>query len=329
MVVGRRPGNKGHGDTGASWRNPAAFPNCAGIRGRRCNQRRGLESNDSWYYGTWRSRQAEWREDLPIPSPAAGEVLIRVGASAVTTPTSTCAPAGIREACAHAASTAADRGDGADRRGNVPRWAPIAAAPSSRSDGGRPGADRPTCARARAAARPRRGLATRTPGTDYDGAFAEYLVVADADALGSGPIFGCRAGLVPLLLLDRRGQIQRVGLGAERACRDRRAGGRRFPGRQIQLAKAGRARHRDTAPTRPMLSGARRRRCRERDAAFPPPPSTASLRAGGPRWPALIDPRTRALVVSGACRAIVDKAPVDLHLSFGARTSPRACDLVG
>ncbi len=293
----------------------------------------------------------EWREDLPIPSPVAGEVLIRVGASAVNNTDINLRTGWYsRSVRADTASTAA-RGEakltdggwsgatlsfpmiqGADCCGIIvevgrsvdqarigQRVLVRALQPVRAADG---------------------GWTTRTPGTDYDGAFAEYLVVADADALEVRcDLSDVELASFPCSYSTAEAMIQRAGLGAERAVVTGASGG--VGSAAIQLAKR-RGAH-VTAITRANKADALRALgadvILEREAEFPTAAFDVAIDlAGGPRWPALIDSlRTGGrYVVSGAIAGpIVELDLRTLYLRdlsfFGSTHQPESVfrDLVG
>lgn len=257
----------------------------------------------------------EWREDVPVPRPNAGEVLIRVGASAVNntdinTRTGWYSKS-VRGDTGSAAMTGYDGASDADGGWsgalNFPRiqGADCCGEIVATGDGvdtlriGQRVLVRPMYCPA-GAKLPK--LATF--GSERDGAFAEYTTAAYENALQvDSPLTDIELASFPCAFSTAEGMVQRAALGAERVLITGASGG--VGSAAIQLSKR-RGAH-VTAATSPAKIEALKRlgadATVDRDEPFPADAFDVVLDlVGGPRWPELLDalcPRGR-YVTSGA-----------------------------
>ncbi|WP_306029290.1 alcohol dehydrogenase family protein [Stappia sp. MMSF_3263] len=172
----------------------------------------------------------EWREDLPVPVPQAGEVLIRVGAAAlnntdVNTRTGWYSKAVRGDTASGAADGYGDlvgkdggwsgaalsfpRIQGADCCGEI--LAVGAGVPAARVG------ERVLVRAVQVVADADTGVGASTFGSERDGAFAEYTCVAAEDAVAvQSDLSDVELASFPCAFSTAEGMIQRVGLGAER-----------------------------------------------------------------------------------------------------------------
>ena len=292
----------------------------------------------------------EWREDMPVPHPEAGEVLIRVGASAVnntdvntrtgwyfkavrgdTGSAATEGYAGASDADgAWSGALSFPRIQGADCCGKI-------VAVGDGIDTARIGQrvlvrpmHRPTGAEPN-------GLVTF--GSERDGGFAEYTTVDDEHAVRiDSPLTDIELASFPCAFSTAEGMIQRAGLGAERVLITGASGG--VGSAAVQLAKR-RGAH-VTASTSPAKMDALKTlgadAVMDRSDAYAKDAFDVVLDlVGGPRWPELLDalvPRGR-YVTSGAIAGPIVELDLrtlylkDLTLIGSTRQDPRVfTDLV-
>ena len=250
----------------------------------------------------------EWREDVPTPLPGAGEVLIRVGASAVNNTDVNTRTGWYSKAVRGDTGSAATEGYGgaADADGgwsgalSFPRIQGADCCGEIVAVGG--GVDS-TRIGERVLVRPMyrpRGAnpdALVTFGSERDGAFAEFATVDAEQALKiNSPLTDVELASFPCAFSTAEGMIQRAGLGAERVLITGASGGVGLAA--MQLAKR-RGAH-VTAVTTPakmdtlMALGADT--ALDRNDAYPDTAFDVVLDlVGGPRWPELLD----TLVVRG------------------------------
>ncbi|MHA3979621.1 alcohol dehydrogenase family protein [Halovulum sp. GXIMD14794] len=243
----------------------------------------------------------EWREDLPVPRPAPGQVLIRVGASAVNN-TDINTRIGW-----YSKSVRGDTASGASGYDDAPEdggWSGALTFPRIQ------GAD--CCGRivsvgdgvdaARVGERvmvrpmqtpkdPESTLPLVTFGSEYDGAFAEYTVTWAVDAVPvSSDLTDAELASFPCAFSTAEGMIQRAALGAERVLITGASGG--VGSAAIQLAKR-RGAH-VTAVTTPAKADTLHELGADavlgREDALPEEAFDVVLDlVGGPRWPLLLD----------------------------------------
>ena len=250
----------------------------------------------------------EWREDVPVPRPAAGEVLIRVGASAVNNTDVNTRTGWYSKAVRGDTNSAAATGyDGAsDADGG---WSGALSFPRVQGadccgdivsvgdgvDGARIGER----VLVRPMHRPVGGdeAALATFGSERNGGFAELTTVESEHALRiDSPLSDVELASFPCAFSTAEGMIQRAGLGAERVLITGASGG--VGSAAVQLAKR-RGAH-VTAMTSPAkaddLGTLGADAILGREDALPEEAFDVVLDlVGGPRWPALLE----ALAVRG------------------------------
>ncbi len=245
-----------------------------------------------------------WREDLPVPQPTQGEVLIRVGASAVNNTdvntrtgwysksvrgdTAAGAVAGYgsaadRDGSWSGAALSFPRVQGADCCGEI---VAVGAGVSPSRIGERVlvrAVQSPTSANAH--------LPTATFGSERDGAFAEFATAASEDAVPvRSSLTDVELASFPCAFSTAEGMIQRCALAAERVLISGASGG--VGSAAIQLAKR-RGAHVVAQTSRAKAAELRALGADEtvaRDGEFPTRAFDVVLDlVGGPRWSALID----------------------------------------
>jgi len=250
----------------------------------------------------------EWREDVPVPRPEAGEVLIRVGASAVNNTDVNTRTGWYSKAVRGDTGSAATEGyAGASNADGA--WSGALSFPRIQGtdccgeivavgdgvDAARIGQrvlvrpmHRPTGAGPDALV---------TFGSERDGGFAEFTTVDDEHAVRiDSPLTDIELASFPCAFSTAEGMIQRAGLGAERVLITGASG--RVGSAAVQLAK-----RRDahvTASTSPAKMDALKAlgadAVMDRNDAYPKEAFDVVLDlVGGPRWPELLD----ALVFRG------------------------------
>lgn len=246
----------------------------------------------------------EWREDLPVPSPGPGEVLIQVGASAVNNTdintrigwyskqvrgdTSSGATGGYdnkvdADGSWSGAALSFPRIQGADCCGEIVGTG--SGVPPSRMG------ERVLVRALQSPANSDSELPTVTFGSECDGGFAEYTVASSEDAIGLvSELSDVELASFPCAFSTAEGMIQRGGLGNERVLITGASGG--VGSAAIQLAKR-RGAH-VTAVTSsakaPALLSLGADETLDRDAA--PPPRSFDIvldLVGGAQWENLID----------------------------------------
>lgn len=293
----------------------------------------------------------QWRPDVPVPQAAAGEVLIRVGASAVNNTDvntrtgwyskSVRGDTGSAAAEGYGGTADADGGwsgalsfpriQGADCCGEIVAVgagvAPgrvgerVLVRPMYRPEGADPDA-------------------LVTVGSERDGAFAEYVTVEAGQALriDSG-LTDVELASFPCAFSTAEGMIQRAGLGAERVLITGASGG--VGSAAVQLARR-RGAH-VTAATSPAkreaLQALGADATLDRNDVFPTDAFDVVIDlVGGPRWPDLLEALASRgrYVTSGAIAGPIVELDLrtlylkDLTLIGSTRQDPRVfADLVG
>ncbi|MBK0400044.1 alcohol dehydrogenase family protein [Limibaculum sp. M0105] len=246
----------------------------------------------------------EWREDLPVPRPAAGEVLIRVGASAVNNTDINTRTGWYSKSVRGDTASGAGQGYGAaaDADGS---WSGTALA-FPRIQGadccgvlvatgeGVPAArigERVMVRAIQSPATDGSDLPTATFGSERDGGFAQYTTAAAQDAVAvRSELTDAELASFPCAFSTAEGMIQRAGLGAERVLITGASGG--VGSAAIQLAK------RRGAHVTALTSAGKADDLRalgadatlERDAAYPRHAFDLVLDlVGGPRWEDMIE----------------------------------------
>ncbi|QPM90521.1 alcohol dehydrogenase family protein [Pseudooceanicola algae] len=293
----------------------------------------------------------EWREDVPVPRPAAGEVLIRVGAAAVNNTDVNTRTGWYSKAVRGDTNAAAATGyDGAsDADGG---WSGALSFPRiqgadccGRIVGVGDGVDAARIGErvlVRPMHRPAGGDEDTlvTVGSERDGGFAQFTTMESRYALRiDSPLSDLELASFPCAFSTAEGMIQRSGLGAERVLITGASGG--VGSAAVQLAKR-RGAH-VTAMTSPAKAGDLKALgvdvILNRDDALPGGAFDVVLDlVGGPRWPALLDAlavRGR-YVTSGAIAGPIVELDLrtlylrDLTLIGSTRQTPEVfADLVG
>jgi NADPH:quinone reductase-like Zn-dependent oxidoreductase len=286
----------------------------------------------------------EWREDVPVPRPTAGEVLIRVGASAVNNTDVNTRTGWYSKAVRGDTGSAATEGYGgaSDSDG---AWSGALSFPRIQ------GADccgeivavgdgvNPARIGERVLVRPMHRPTGAEPdalvtfGSERDGGFAEYTTVDDEHAVRiDSALTDIELASFPCAFSTAEGMIQRAGLGAERVLITGASGG--VGSAAVQLAKR-RGAH-VTASTSPAkmdtLKTLGADAVMDRNDAIPKDTFDIVLDlVGGPRWPELLDalvPRGR-YVTSGAIAGPIVELDLrtlylkDLTLIGSTRQDPR------
>ncbi|SDF45839.1 alcohol dehydrogenase family protein [Limimaricola pyoseonensis] len=250
----------------------------------------------------------EWREDVPVPRAQPGEVLIRVGASAVNNTDVNTRTGWYSKAVRGDTNSAAATGyDGASDADGA--WSGALSFP--RIQGADccgeivavgPGVDEGRIGErvlVRPMFRPAGGdeHALVTFGSERDGGFAEFTTVGAENAVRvDSPLSDVELASFPCAFSTAEGMIQRARLGAERVLITGASGG--VGSAAVQLAKR-RGAH-VTAVTSPAKADDLRALGADaslgRDDALPEAAFDVVLDlVGGPRWPALLE----ALAVRG------------------------------
>lgn len=286
----------------------------------------------------------EWREDVPVPRPNAGEVLIRVGASAVNNTDVNTRTGWYSKAVRGDTGSAATEGYGGTSDADG-AWSGALSFPRIQGadccgeivavgDGVNPARigervlvrsmHRPTGAEPDALV---------TFGSERDGGFAEYTTVDDEHAVRiDSALTDIELASFPCAFSTAEGMIQRAGLGAERVLITGASGG--VGSAAVQLAKR-RGAH-VTASTSPAkmdtLKTLGADAVMDRNDAIPKDTFDIVLDlVGGPRWPELLDalvPRGR-YVTSGAIAGPIVELDLrtlylkDLTLIGSTRQDPR------
>ena len=246
----------------------------------------------------------QWREDLPVPAPGAGEVLIRVGAAAVNN-TDINTRIGWYSKTVRGDTGSGALGGFAESQGGDSAWSGAAiqfpriqgadccgeiVGVGEGVDAARIG-ERVMVRSMHAPAGSVEKMATATFGSERDGAFADYATAASADAIKvNSSLSDVELASFPCAYSTAEGMIQRSGLGAERVLITGASGG--VGAAAIQLAK------RRGAEVTAVTSGDKAAALRaigadetlDRDATFPGQSFDVVIDlVGGPRWPQLIE----------------------------------------
>ncbi|WP_417525334.1 alcohol dehydrogenase family protein [Marinovum sp.] len=292
----------------------------------------------------------EWREEVPVPQPGGGEVLIRVGASAVNNTDVNTRTGWYSKAVRGDTGSAAAEGYGgaSDADGG---WSGALSFP--RIQGADccgeivavgAGVDRARIGQ-RVLVRPMyhpggAADALETFGSERDGAFAEYTTAASEHAVQvDSRLSDIELASFPCAFSTAEGMIQRAGLGAERVLITGASGG--VGSAAVQLAKL-RGAHvtaSTSAAKRQALEALGADVTVDRTKALPADAFDVVLDlVGGPRWGDLLDalvPQGR-YVTSGAIAGPIVELDLrtlylkDLTLIGSTRQAPRVfTDLVG
>lgn len=295
----------------------------------------------------------DWREDLAVPVPGDGEVLIRVAASAVNNTDVNTRTGWYSKSVRGDTASGAAQGYGAraDRDGSwsgkplsfpriqgadcCGRVVAVGAGVASSRIG-----ERVLVRALQSPAGVGSALPTATFGSECDGAFAEYTLAASHDAIAvRSDLSDVELASFPCAFSTAEGMIQRCGLGAERVLITGASGG--VGSAAIQLAKR-RGAH-VTAVTSPSKAGELRAlgadETLDRDAGLSQGSYDVVLDlVGGPRWAEAIDamrPGGRYVTAGAIAGPIVELDLRTLYLRdlsfFGCTHQPANVftDLVG
>ncbi|WP_417586443.1 alcohol dehydrogenase family protein [Pararhodobacter oceanensis] len=286
----------------------------------------------------------EWREDLPLPRPQAGEVLIRVGASAVNNTDVNTRTGWYSKAVRGDTGAAATKGyDGAaDADGawsgalSFPRiqgadCCGVIVAVGACVDAARLGER----VLVRPMHQPEGGAADAlvTFGSERDGGFAQFTTIDSDHALRvNSPLSDTELASFPCAFSTAEGMIQRANLGAERVLITGASGG--VGSAAVQLAKR-RGAH-VTATTSPAKMDALKALGADATLGRDDPLQAQAFDVvldlvGGPRWPALLEALTNhgRYVTSGAIAGPIVELDLrtlylkDLLLIGSTRQDPR------
>lgn len=246
----------------------------------------------------------EWRDDLPVPVPGPGEVLIRVGAAAVNN-TDVNTRTGwysksVRGDTASGASGGYDTGAGADGSWSgeplgFPRVQGADCCGEIVAVGeGVPAArigERVLVRTMQSRKTGTDGFDVWTFGSECDGGFAEYTRITSHDAIVvNSPLSDVELATFPCAFSTAEGMIQRAGVGAERVLITGASGG--VGSAAIQLAKR-RGAHVTAVTSASKAADLKALGADEtlnRDAAYPGRSFDVVLDlVGGARWGDLID----------------------------------------
>ncbi|MEP3280503.1 MAG: alcohol dehydrogenase family protein [Stappiaceae bacterium] len=246
----------------------------------------------------------EWQEEVLVPTPQSGEVLIQVGASSLNNTdintrtgwysksvrgdTASGAEAGYGHDADEDGGWSGDaltfpRIQGADCCGRI---AAVGAGVAEERIG-----ERVLVRALQSPGTSKEGVTISTLGSECDGGFAEYTVVASSDAIEiHSALSDVELASFPCAFSTAEGMIQRCQLGAERVLITGASGG--VGSAAIQLAKR-RGAH-VTALTSPLkaedLRGLGANETLTRDDEFPASAFDVVIDlVGGARWPDLID----------------------------------------
>lgn len=293
----------------------------------------------------------EWRKDVPLPQPDAGEVLIRVGASSVNNTDVNTRTGWYSKSVRGDTNSAATEGYGgvSDADG---AWSGALSFPRIQGADccGRIVAVGESVDRARVGERvlvrpmhrPKGAEpdALVTFGSERDGAFAEYTTVESEHALKiDSALSDIELASFPCAFSTAEGMIQRAAMGAERVLITGASGG--VGSAAVQLAKRRGTHVTAVTSTAKMeaLKGLGADITMDRNEPFPEDAFDVVLDlVGGPRWPALLDalvPKGR-YVTSGAIAGPIVELDLrtlylkDLTLVGSTRQDPTVfADLVG
>lgn len=246
----------------------------------------------------------EWREDLPVPFPSDGEVLVRVGASSVNNTDINTRIGWYSKSVRGDTGAGAEDGFGSDVDADG-SWSGAAlvfpriqgadccgriVAVGTGVNANRVG-ERVLVRALQSPASTDAALSIATLGSESDGGFAEYARVRSNDAIQiSSPLSDAELASFPCAFSTAEGMIQRVRLGAERVLITGASGG--VGSAAVQLA--GRRGARVTALTSAAKAADLRalgaEETLDRDADLPDGAFDVVIDlVGGPRWPELLE----------------------------------------
>lgn len=247
----------------------------------------------------------EWRENLAVPEPGAGEVLIKVGAAAVNNTDINTRTGWYSKTVRGDTASGATQGYDDSQSGAEGSWSgePLAfpliqgadccgriVAVGTGVDAGRVG-ERVLVRTMQSRTKPDGSVVTFTFGSECNGGFAEYAVAASGDALRvSSDLTDIELAGFPCAFSTAEAMIQRCGLGAETVLITGASGG--VGSAAIQLAKR-RGAHVTAVTTAAKAEALRKLGADEtldRDSGIPESAFEVILDlVGGPQFPALIE----------------------------------------
>lgn len=247
----------------------------------------------------------EWREDLAVPEPGAGEVLIKVGAAAVNNTDINTRTGWYSRAVRGDTASGATQGYQDSQSGAEGSWSgePLVfpliqgadccgriVAVGTGVDTGRVG-ERVLVRTMQSRTKPDGSVVTFTFGSECNGGFAEYALAADGDALRvSSDLTDIELAGFPCAFSTAEAMIQRCGLGAENVLITGASGG--VGSAAIQLAKR-RGAHVTAVTTAAKAEALRKLGADEtldRDSGIPESAFEVILDlVGGPQFPGLIE----------------------------------------
>jgi NADPH:quinone reductase-like Zn-dependent oxidoreductase len=246
----------------------------------------------------------EWRDDLSVPKPGEGEVLVQVGASSVNNTDINLRVGWYSKSVRGDTASGTADGFGADVdadggwSGEALRFPHIQgadccgriAAAGPGADAGRVG-QRVLLRALQSPPSPDAEVAVTTLGTDYDGAFAEYTKVRSADAIRiDSPLSDTELASFPCAFSTAEGMIQRVGLGAERVLITGASGGVGSAAVQLARRRGANVTALTSATKADDLRALGADATLDRDADLPAAAFDVVIDlVGGPRWPHLLD----------------------------------------
>jgi len=245
----------------------------------------------------------EWRDDLPVPQPAPGEVLIKVGAAAVNnTDVNTRTGWYSKSVRGDTASGAGGYDDDADMIGSwsgTPLGFPrvqgadccgeivaVGAGVSETRIG-----ERVLVRTMQIRPSEREGFEVWTFGSECDGGFAQYTRITSRDAIAvKSSLSDVELATFPCAFSTAEGMIQRAGVGAERVLITGASGGVGSAAIQLSKRRGAHVTAVTSASKAAELKALGADETLDRDAAFPERSFDVVLDlVGGARFPDLID----------------------------------------
>jgi len=260
----------------------------------------------------------EWRDDLPVPTPRPGEVLIQVNASAINNTDVTTRTGWYSRSVRGDTASGAAEGYGSTVANAEGSWAgkPLSFPLVQGADCcGRIVAAGPEVDARRIGERVLvRALQSRTSsngrakqftfGSECDGGFAEYAVTPSADALAvNSELSDVELASFPYAFSAAEGMVQRCGLGTESVLVSGASGGVGCAAIQLAKRRGARVTALTTAEKAADLLALGADETLDREAPLPCREFDVVLDlVGGPRWPDLIESLHNGgrYVVSGA-----------------------------
>ncbi|MDD7911322.1 alcohol dehydrogenase family protein [Pseudovibrio exalbescens] len=245
----------------------------------------------------------EWREDLPVPTPKADEVLIKVGAASVNNTDINTRVGWYSKAVRGTTESTASGADGSDFEDGGWSGKPLEfpriqgadccgtiVAVGSNVDASRVGE--------RVLVRPmqtfnaaRLGVPLITFGSEYDGGFAEYAAAPSHDVLKvSSALSDLELASFPCAYSTAEGMMQKANVGAERVLITGASGGVGSAGIQLAKRRGAHVTALSKLAKAEDLKALGADAVLDRDGAYPKHAFDVVVDlVAGPRWPELID----------------------------------------